>query len=214
MDVFGYNALLLLKNFYGRFIKYNYMLIYQLDAYVFRDELEYWCSQNYDFIGAPWITPQIITGDPVFGNRFGVVVGNGGFSLRKIDAFIRLYSSKIVCMAILSLLVTFFNILAQRSRLHIGLMAVRILFFPIKIVCDKIGIILDDAKHEDIVWAKIMLAKNGNVPSGFTSLQFAFELCADYLYELNNGKLPFGCHAWPEYYCWHLVWKKFIALET
>jgi hypothetical protein len=42
-------------DFYKRFRDYKFILIYQLDAYVFRDELEYWCEQDYDFIGAPLI---------------------------------------------------------------------------------------------------------------------------------------------------------------
>jgi hypothetical protein len=36
-----YNALLLSFFFYAHFAEYEYMLIYQLDAYVFRDELGY-----------------------------------------------------------------------------------------------------------------------------------------------------------------------------
>ena len=51
----GYNKLMLSKQLYQRFMAYEYMLIYQLDAYVFRDELEYWCRQGYDYIGAPWL---------------------------------------------------------------------------------------------------------------------------------------------------------------
>jgi len=38
--------------FYERFLKYEYMLICHLDAFVFRDEVEKWCSLGYDFIGS------------------------------------------------------------------------------------------------------------------------------------------------------------------
>ena len=31
------------------------MLIYQLDAYVFKDELLNWANKGYDYIGAPWL---------------------------------------------------------------------------------------------------------------------------------------------------------------
>ncbi len=31
------------------------MLIYQLDAYVFKGEWLFWANQEYDYIGAPWI---------------------------------------------------------------------------------------------------------------------------------------------------------------
>ena len=50
----SYNRLMLSEEFYSRFLAYEYMLIYQLDAFVFRDELEYWCAKGYDYIGAPW----------------------------------------------------------------------------------------------------------------------------------------------------------------
>ena len=38
------------------------MLIYQLDAFVFQDDLAYWCQQNYDYIGAPWLRDRDFTG--------------------------------------------------------------------------------------------------------------------------------------------------------
>ena len=36
----GYNRLMMSEEFYSRFTGYQYMLIYQLDAYVFSDQLE------------------------------------------------------------------------------------------------------------------------------------------------------------------------------
>jgi hypothetical protein len=80
-----YNLLLLSADFYKRFSQYYFMLIYQLDAYVFRDELDYWCEQGYDFIGAPWNKHDFLR------NKLKLLeVGvNGGFSLRKISSFIK-----------------------------------------------------------------------------------------------------------------------------
>lgn len=66
--------------FYQRFNKYEYMLVYQLDCWVFNDELEYWCNLGYDYIGAPFFVKW-------FSDR-GLFVGNGGFSLRKISSMI------------------------------------------------------------------------------------------------------------------------------
>ena len=51
----GYNRLMLAKEFYESFLDCTYILIYQLDAYVFRDELREWCNKGYDYIGAPWL---------------------------------------------------------------------------------------------------------------------------------------------------------------
>lgn len=42
-SVDSYSVLLLKPRFYDRFLDYEFMLIYQTDAYVFKDELEYWC---------------------------------------------------------------------------------------------------------------------------------------------------------------------------
>src|SRR5258706_12238120 len=50
----NYNQLLLFYFFYKRFLSYKYLLIYQLDCLVFKDELIYWCSLDYDYYGAPW----------------------------------------------------------------------------------------------------------------------------------------------------------------
>ena len=78
-----YNVLMKLPNFYEAFLDYEYILIYQLDAFVFSDELEYFCGLGYDYIGAPWEAFRVL----FFGeNKYRLHVGNGGFSLRKIDA--------------------------------------------------------------------------------------------------------------------------------
>src|ERR1700744_1519211 len=54
-SVHGYNELMMAEEFYKSFSDYEYILIYQLDAFVFSDQLDYWCDQDYDYIGAPWL---------------------------------------------------------------------------------------------------------------------------------------------------------------
>lgn len=87
-DTKGYSQLCLSYDFYNKFSKYEFMYIYQLDCYLFEDQLEDWCKFNYDYIGAPilatsagWNTYDEKT------KQWGPKVGNGGFSLRKIDIF-------------------------------------------------------------------------------------------------------------------------------
>ena len=46
----AYNKLVLSEEFYRSFQHYTYMLIYQLDAYVFKDELLNWANKGYDYI--------------------------------------------------------------------------------------------------------------------------------------------------------------------
>lgn len=78
----GYNSLLLNAGFYAQFDNYEYMLVYQPDCWVFRDELEYWVNQGYDYIGAPFLYRMP---DLFISKTF---IGNGGLSLRKIPAFL------------------------------------------------------------------------------------------------------------------------------
>jgi hypothetical protein len=77
-----YSQLLLSPFFYEPFLNFDYILLYQLDAFVFYNTLEDFCQLGWDYIGAAWPyhawkgtrtpkTPRI---------------GNGGFSLRKVHA--------------------------------------------------------------------------------------------------------------------------------
>jgi hypothetical protein len=209
--LYGYNALLLTKKFYLRFQKYQYMLIYQLDAYVFRDELEYWCDQDYDYIGAPFVSVNSIVEVPQFGNRYNVAVGNGGFCLRKIDTFIRLSSPEIRRMYLLCMCITLFNILVEKSKKNFFCKFIRLILFPLKIIIDKLYYATGESKNEDILWSKLLQSR-GRIPSAGTAAAFSFESRCDYLYEFTDHRLPFGCHGWPEYYKWQLFWKKFIPL--
>ena len=51
----GYNLLMTDVSFYRHFSEYEYMLIYQLDAWVFSDQLAQWCAKGYDCVAAPWL---------------------------------------------------------------------------------------------------------------------------------------------------------------
>lgn len=85
----GYNELMLSAEFYRVFESYEYILIYQLDAFAFSDQLEEFCNLGYDYIGAPW--PFHCGHLPgILGRKVFLHVGNGGFSLRKTKACIEL----------------------------------------------------------------------------------------------------------------------------
>lgn len=75
-----YNLLLLSPQFYETFAAFDYILIYQLDAFVFYDALEFFCSLGFDYIGAP------VAYHSWYGMKAKKIprVGNGGFSLRKV----------------------------------------------------------------------------------------------------------------------------------
>ena len=79
-SIHSYSQLCMQYDFYDRFSAYEYMLLYQLDAWLFRDEIHQFCQLGYDYIGAP-----------IFSDKCGwpdvPKVGNGGFSLRKVETF-------------------------------------------------------------------------------------------------------------------------------
>lgn len=82
-----YSQLLLSENFYARFAGYEYILIHQLDVFVFKDRLMAFCQLGYDYIGAPALKYV-----PLW--RFiDARVGNGGLSLRKVASCRRLVSN-------------------------------------------------------------------------------------------------------------------------
>lgn len=189
-DVRGYNALMLSKQFYERFSSYEFMLIYQLDAFVFKDDLIYWCNKGYDYIGAPWLTDRRYnnvlkrkwkeyiwnraykrnklnrhTRLPVeeqFNNR----VGNGGFSLRRINKMIQALS-KYSNLAE--------SYLKKTNQPHF---------------------------NEDVFWSLEVNRRETflKIPNYKIAVNFAIETWPEIAYELTKGQLPFGCHDWDKYY--------------
>lgn len=84
----AYSKHLLSPDFYRRFSSYDYILIYQLDAFVFSDRMDEFIKYKYDYIGAPWLKCTSMY-------RFSKnLVGNGGFSLRNVKNTIRLLETK------------------------------------------------------------------------------------------------------------------------
>ena len=88
-SVDSYSRLLTLPLFYRAFGDYQYMLIAQLDAVCFRDDLDSWCGKGYDYVGAPWCHLCRHVCNPCMSRPSEKLVGNGGLSLRRIDAFVR-----------------------------------------------------------------------------------------------------------------------------
>ena len=79
-STYTYSKLLENYYFYEAFKQYEYMMIYQNDGWIFYNNIKYFISLNYDYIGSPW-------GENEFGPS-PESVGNGGVSFRKISKFI------------------------------------------------------------------------------------------------------------------------------
>ena len=56
-------------------------------------------------------------------------------------------------------------------------------------------------RNEDYFWSDeaVHFYPEFKVASFEDGLRFAFEVAPRLCLELNGGKLPFGCHAWPRY---------------
>lgn len=86
-SIAAYNKMMMREAFYKRFSRYRYILIYQLDAFVFSDKLQDFCQYGYDYIASPWISGYFYYISP---RRCIWKVGNGGLSLRKVGSFLEL----------------------------------------------------------------------------------------------------------------------------
>jgi len=189
-----FNRFKLLPQLYYKYNKYRYILFYEPDAWVFRDELNNWCDKNYDYIGAPWFDNwhNALKDSPITG------VGNGGFSLRNVKKTIRLLNR----MKMDTWLYNYFvkeNWLTQTAR-----------YFKVYLRVIKY---LDDRRAKGInedyqinqlsqvfTWYKIAPVKE--------AIKFSFDVNPSVLYKMNDSKLPFGCHGWNRYE--KDFWEKFI----
>jgi len=196
----GYNALMMSKDFYRRFADYDYMLVHQLDAYVFRDELDLWCNKGYDYIGAPWF----FNCDSHESGAELWKVGNGGFSLRKIDTHIRILTRKWPVLGLKEIIrrAKTFPFLKRIGSIVAHLVGWRnTMDYYVRTYTD----------FEDFFWCEKIpsLSIEYKIPEAKEAVAFSFELSPAYLYEQNGNQLPFGCHAW-EKYEYESFWKQYI----
>lgn len=165
-----YDALLKSPFFYRLFRRYEYMLIYQTDAFVFADRLSEFCGSGYDYIGAPWLDGEPIQyinfrGSVALNRLFPFInrvrkyyVGNGGLSLRNVAACERLVNDA--------------GRIGRLFSLH------------------EDGFF---ALHGSLQSASFTIAPFE------AALRFAFDKDFSRSLVLNGNELPFGCHGWYRY---------------
>jgi hypothetical protein len=185
-DIPAYNRLLKSPVFYKPFLQYEFMLIHQLDAFVFRDALQEWCDLNYDTIGAP-----LFEGHD-FARKESKIIGqgNGGFCLRNVKN----------CYHV----VTQFRQLRFKRKFE-GPAAP---FYKRWYRHIKHDLLYNWSRYpfqpiinEDLFWAELIpkAFADFNVPEPEDAIGFSFEVNPDVLFKRNSGELPFGCHAWWKY---------------
>lgn len=206
-NVKSYSNLLLNKNFYKQFINYEFMLIYQLDAWVFEDKLDYWCNQNYDYIGAPWFDGYDFADSK---SKLLPVAGNGGFSLRKISSIIKVLSKNYRESK------SFKCIYQQSPKRKKISKIINIPIYLYEFIFQKdnyLPLWYTTELYEDIVFVRYgqKAYKDFRLAPPEVALQFSFEAQPERLYQMNSCQLPFGCHAFEKYD--FNFWKQFIAEE-
>lgn len=176
----SYNNLMLTSDFYCLFEDYSFILIYQLDCLMFKEELHYWCSLDYSYIGAPFYYRGTVKPKGV---------GNGGFSLRKVSDFLKVLKSQKISL---------FPSSQNNFRYFVQHKPLKRL---IKIFLDK-GNIEDRFKKsglaEDNLWSyyATQADRSFRLAPPKEALLFAFEDRPADAYKEAGYQLPFGCHAW------------------
>ncbi|MEN9907430.1 MAG: hypothetical protein RLZZ540_571 [Bacteroidota bacterium] len=172
VNISGYNELLLSPSFYERFSDSEFILIYQLDAFVFKDTLKEWCEKGYDYIGAPWIATQhnnIVTKTlALFDSKkkkerkqIFYKVGNGGFSLRRVSSHYKIAKEQ------KSFITAFLN--AEKKAIY---------------------------AIEDVFWSLKApeFCESFKIPEYKEALYFAIDRKPKIAFKIVNNEFPFGCH--------------------
>ena len=162
----SYNRLMLDAGFYQQLSDYRYHLIYQTDAYVFRDELAHWCQQGIDYVGAPWLDWIHAAYQAKNQNRWNQLlwrlgkrrfdaVGNGGFSLRHTQ-----------------------HLQQVLQRLQPQAAAYR------------------HNEDFFFAFETARLGQPLHIPGVQQALSFAFDERPELAWQMNKQQLPMGCHGW------------------
>lgn len=192
-----YNRLMLNVNFYKKFNNYEYILLYQPDAWIFEDDLQKWLDKGYDYIGAPWFEGW---SNPDSNAILLPEAGNGGFSLRKVSSIIKILSFPHTMKYVRNwkdILDDF-----KKKRLISNILNIPNFIYKRYGFSNSVYSFFKSTPiHEDRVFAKYVPKFNRHfkVAPPSEAMYFSFEVNPSRLYEMTNKTLPLGCHAWEKY---------------
>lgn len=203
----GYNRLCLSRE-YHTFLYgggYSHILVYQTDAFVFRDELEEWAAKGYEYVGAPNVG---LARQSVYRPNMPLRVGNGGFSLRSLDAILRFFDGKKRVFRLWHILRS--PLIWKRNYWWLAVKALRYWAqgaMPTDLLTSWQG-------NEDDFWGSLLGLSEYALrrPTPEEAMHFAFDRFPKELYE-RTGQLPMGCHAWRKYE-YNSFWKAIIAQHS
>lgn len=197
----NHNRMLYRTDFWDKFAKYEYVLMYHLDALVFSDQLSEWCCKGIDFIGAPFL---ISASSPWVKEER---VGNGGFALYRVPSVRKVLWNRYLaepgkfvedrCWRVME----FQRKVLRPIRAAVpGWLRTRATT-PLRKQLQRMDHVEVNERGNDLFWsyeAERYLPgfKIGTLAQG---LAFAFETEPRACLVRTRGGLPFGCHAWGRY---------------
>ena len=209
----NYNNLLLNLEFYEFYKSYSHILIAQMDAYTFSDQLIKWCNSDWDYIGAPiyyWNK---------YSNPYYFCCGDGGFNLRSIKKTIEVLKKNPIIYK--------FDDFKIESKDY-NLKGKVILFFKFLVTkllrkdCLKRPFIksrLDEILrkfyifiNEDVSYGKLLpkYLPCFKVASFDDSIKFSIASKVKETLQILEFQLPFGAHAWCRNEENLRAWRKYI----
>lgn len=187
----AYNKPMISPIIFSHLSSYSHALIHEPDSLVLGDELDYWCNQKLDYIGAPWMEYCQIT-HKILPKK----VGNFGFSLINIKSANAIFSRNHrwygVSMIIRDLLRGVVK--KKRGATHKALRA-----------CGGSGLLSNASElfddHCDIFWSFIVpkIEPWFVIAEPQQAAHFSWETYPESCYEFCNRQMPFGIHAWSKY---------------
>lgn len=184
------NRLKISPKLFNAFKKFQFILFHEPDAFVFSDQLTYWCHRGYSYIGAPWFEGK----NNVTEKAKLIGVGNSGLSLRKVEDHIRATD---IWKPFLKWSDLEWYIKPDQSSV---LQFCKFLF-RVSIGNTTWWYLNNFRWNEDYFWSFFInrLFDWFTIPPPEIAMKFSFEVLPNRLYQENNYQLPFGCHAWWRY---------------
>ncbi len=205
-----YNRLMLSPFFYALFSRWNYILIAQVDAWIFSPDLSLWLDRHYAYVGAPWCAiPNLPPGMPCPPEA----VGNGGLSLRRVsDHHALLTGWRYKCWPVLGvqeLLVAHPPL--QTFRWHQPLRSLFRLLNRLRLILlrltswrNSLAYFAECGLNEDLIFGLLAsrIQPRFSVPEPAIAAGFSLDANPAFFHRryLAPAALPFGCHAWEKSY--------------
>lgn len=188
-SISAYNKLMISPFIFNALDRYTHILIHEPDAIILKNELLFWCEQNFDYIGAPWFRSDKK-------DDFTLkATGNFGLSLIKVsavnDLFLRnprWYTYGMITRDLIrglrgkaNYLKNAFSAIGQHGKL-----------------ANAAALYKD---HCDMFWSYLVPKFHPHflIAPPEKAILFAWETHPDKCQKICEGLLPFGVHAWSKY---------------